>query len=204
MEPVEFKNLKEHIKPNLTFEEKAGLLMAVINHITDPEDETVFDFSNPGDIAFLSSLYGSQALPRWKGEGVKYLIAGNYYYANGLDKTEIRINPVVVLTPNNIDFHLNEWLDDFEETINDEAGFYQSKTEFESNLNYLDDVCGGLIDFRKALEGQEKFSVTINVTAKDLTDALKKAYKEIRMMIEENQRMIEEKGHGSVVVEKED
>lgn len=197
MEIVEFKKLKEHIKPNLTFEEKAELLKAVINHITDPDDETVFDFSNSGDTAFLSSLYGSQTLQRWEGKGVKYMIAGNYYYANELDKTEIRINPVVVLTPNNIDFHLNEWIDDFEETINDEAGFYQSKTELESNLNYLNDVCGGLIDFRKALEGQGKFSVTINVTAKDVTDALKKAYKEIR-------RMIEEKGNGAVVVEKED
>lgn len=196
MEIVEFKKLKEHIKPNLTFEEKAELLKAVINHITDPDDETVFDFSNSGDTAFLSSLYGSQTLQRWEGKGVKYMIAGNYYYANELDKTEIRINPVVVLTPNNIDFHLNEWIDDFEETINDEAGFYQSKTELESNLNYLNDVCGGLIDFQKALEGQGKFSVTINVTAKDVTDALKKAYKEIR-------RMIEEKGNGAVVVEKE-
>ena len=197
MEIVEFKKLKEHIKPNLTFEEKAELLKAVINHITDPDDETVFDFSNSGDTAFLSSLYGSQTLQRWEGKGVKYMIAGNYYYANELDKTEIRINPVVVLTPSNIDFHLNEWIDDFEETINDEAGFYQSKTELESNLNYLNDVCGGLIDFRKALEGQGKFSVTINVTAKDVTDALKKAYKEIR-------GMIEEKGNGAVVVEKED
>lgn len=197
MEIVEFKKLKEHIKPNLTFEEKAELLKAVINHITDPDDETVFDFSNSGDTAFLSSLYGSQTLQRWEGKGVKYMIAGNYYYANELDKTEIRINPVVVLTPSNIDFHLNEWVDDFEETINDETGFYQSKTELESNLNYLNDVCGGLIDFRKALEGQGKFSVTINVTAKDVTDALKKAYKEIR-------RMIEEKGNGAVVVEKED
>lgn len=197
MEIVEFKKLKEHIKPNLTFEEKAELLKAVINHITDPDDETVFDFSNSGDTAFLSSLYGSQTLQRWEGKGVKYMIAGNYYYANELDKTEIRINPVVVLTPSNIDFHLNEWVDDFEETINDEAGFYQSKTELESNLNYLNDVCGGLIDFRKALEGQGKFSVTINVTAKDVTDALKKAYKEIR-------RMIEEKGNGAVVVEKDD
>lgn len=197
MEIVEFKKLKEHIKPNLTFEEKAELLKAVMNHITDPDDETVFDFSNSGDTAFLSSLYGSQALQRWEGKGVKYMIAGNYYYANELDKTEIRITPVVVLTPSNIDFHLNEWIDDFEETINDEAGFYQSKTELESNLNYLNDVCGGLIDFRKALEGQGKFSVTINVTAKDVTDALKKAYKEIR-------RMIEEKGNGAVVVEKED
>lgn len=196
MEIVEFKKLKEHIKPNLTFEEKAELLKAVINHITDPDDETVFDFSNSGDTAFLSSLYGSQTLQRWEGKGVKYMIAGNYYYANELDKTEIRINPVVVLTPNNIDFYLNEWIDDFEETINDEAGFYQSKTELESNLNYLNDVCGGLIDFQKALEGQGKFSVTINVTAKDGTDALKKAYKEIR-------RMIEEKGNGAVVVEKE-
>lgn len=197
MEIVEFKKLKEHIKPNLTFEEKAELLKAVINHITDPDDETVFDFSNSGDTAFLSSLYGSQTLQRWEGKGVKYMIAGNYYYANELDKTEIRINPVVVLTPSNIDFHLNEWVDDFEETINDETGFYQSKTELESNLNYLNDVCGGLIDFRKALEGQGKFSVTINVTAKDVPDALKKAYKEIR-------RMIEEKGNGAVVVEKED
>lgn len=197
MEIVEFKKLKEHIKPNLTFEEKAELLKAVMNHITDPDDETVFDFSNSGDTAFLSSLYGSQTLQRWEGKGVKYMIAGNYYYANELDKTEIRINPVVVLTPSNIDFHLNEWVDDFEETINDETGFYQSKTELESNLNYLNDVCGGLIDFRKALEGQEKFSVTINVTAKDVTDALKKAYKEIR-------RMIEEKGNGAVVVAKED
>lgn len=197
MEIVEFKKLKEHIKPNLTFEEKAELLKAVINHITDPDDETVFDFSNSGDTAFLSSLYGSQTLQRWEGIGVKYMIAGNYYYANELDKTEIRINPVVVLTPSNIDFHLNEWVDDFEETINDETGFYQSKTELESNLNYLNDVCGGLIDFRKALEGQGKFSVTINVTAKDVPDALKKAYKEIR-------RMIEEKGNGAVVVEKED
>lgn len=98
MEIVKFKNLKEHIKPNLTFEEKAGLLKAMINHITDPEEETVVDFSNAGDTAFLSSLYGSQTLNRWKREGVKYMIAGNYYYANELDKTEIRINPVVVLT----------------------------------------------------------------------------------------------------------
>ena len=197
MESVKFKKLKEHIKPNLTFEEKAGLLKAMINHITDPEEETVVDFSNAGDTAFLSSLYGSQSLHRWKREGVKYMIAGNYYYANELDKTEIRINPVVVLTPSNIDFHLNEWIDGFEETINDDAGFYESKSVLESNLNYLDDVCGGLIDFRKALEGQGNFSVTINVTAKDVTDALKKAYKEIG-------RTIEEKGNGAVVVEKVD
>ena len=197
METFEFKKLKEHIKPNLTFEEKAGLLMAVISHITDPEDESVFDLSYSGDTAFLSALYGSQALQRWEEKGVKYMIAGNYYYANELDKTEIRIKPVVVLTPNNIDFYLNEWVDDFEETINDEAGFYESKSVLESNLNYLDDVCGGLIDFRKALVGQGKFSVTITVTAKDATDALKKAYNEI-------ERTIEEKGNGSVVVEKVD
>lgn len=197
MEIVKFKNLKEHIKPNLTFEEKAGLLKAVINHITDPEEETVVDFSNAGDTAFLSELYGSQSLHRWKREGVKYMIAGNYYYANELDKTEIRIHPVVVLTPNNIDFHLNEWVDGFEETINDDAGFYERKSVLESNLNYLDDVCGGLIDFRKALEWQGKFRVSIIVPAKDVTDALKKAYKEIG-------RMIAEKGNGAVVVEKLD
>lgn len=197
MESVKFKKLKEHIKPNLTFEEKVGLLKAMINHITDPEEETVVDFSNAGDTAFLSSLYGSQSLQRWKREGVKYMIAGNYYYANELDKTEIRINPVVVLTPNNIDFHLNEWIDGFEETINDDAGFYESKSVLESNLNYLDDVCGGLIDFRKALEGEGKFSVTINVTAKDVNDALKKAYIEIR-------RTFGNKGNSSVVVEKAD
>lgn len=197
MEIVKFKKLKEHIKPNLTFEEKAGLLKAMINHITDPEEETVVDFSNAGDTAFLSELYGSQSLQRWKREGVKYMIAGNYYYANELDKTEIRIHPVVVLTPSNIDFHLNEWIDGFEETINDDAGFYESKSVLESNLNYLDDVCGGLIDFRKALEGQGNFSVTINVTAKDVTDALKKAYIEIR-------RTIGDKGNSAVVVEKAD
>ena len=197
MESVKFKKLKEHIKPNLTFEEKVGLLKAMINHITDPEEETVVDFSNAGDTAFLSSLYGSQSLQRWKREGVKYMIAGNYYYANELDKTEIRINPVVVLTPNNIDFHLNEWIDGFEETINDDAGFYESKSVLESNLNYLDDVCGGLIDFRKALEGEGKFSVTINVTAKDVNDAMKKAYIEIR-------RTFGNKGNSSVVVEKAD
>lgn len=197
MEIVKFKKLKEHIKPNLTFEEKAGLLKAMINHITDPEEETVVDFSNAGDTAFLSELYGSQSLQRWKREGVKYMIAGNYYYANELDKTEIRIHPVVVLTPSNIDFHLNEWIDGFEETINDDAGFYESKNVLESNLNYLDDVCGGLIDFRKALEEQGKFNVTINVTAKDVNDALKKAYIEIR-------RTIGDKGNSSVVVEKAD
>lgn len=197
MEIVKFKKLKEHIKPNLTFEEKAGLLKAMINHITDPEEETVVDFSNAGDTAFLSELYGSQSLQRWKREGVKYMIAGNYYYANELDKTEIRIHPVVVLTPSNIDFHLNEWIDGFEETINDDAGFYESKSVLESNLNYLDDVCGGLIDFRKALEEQGKFNVTINVTAKDVNDALKKAYIEIR-------RTIGDKGNSAVVVEKAD
>lgn len=197
MEIVKFKKLKEHIKPNLTFEEKAGLLKAMINHITDPEEETVVDFSNAGDTAFLSELYGSQSLQRWKREGVKYMIAGNYYYANELDKTEIRIHPVVVLTPSNIDFHLNEWIDGFEETINDDAGFYESKSVLESNLNYLDDVCGGLIDFRKALEWQGKFNVTINVSAKDVNDALKKAYIEIR-------RTIGDKGNGAVVVEKAD
>lgn len=197
MEIVKFKKLKEHIKPNLTFEEKAGLLKAMINHITDPEEETVVDFSNAGDTAFLSELYGSQSLQRWKREGVKYMIAGNYYYANEFDKTEIRIHPVVVLTPSNIDFHLNEWIDGFEETINDDAGFYESKSVLESNLNYLDDVCGGLIDFRKALEWQGKFNVTINVTAKDVNDALKKAYIEIR-------RTFGNKGNSSVVVEKVD
>lgn len=197
MEIVKFKKLKEHIKPNLTFEEKAGLLKAMINHITDPEEETVVDFSNAGDTAFLSELYGSQSLQRWKREGMKYMIAGNYYYANEFDKTEIRIHPVVVLTPSNIDFHLNEWIDGFEETINDDAGFYESKSVLESNLNYLDDVCGGLIDFRKALEWQGKFNVTINVTAKDVNDALKKAYIEIR-------RTFGNKGNSAVVVEKAD
>lgn len=88
-------------------------------------------------------------------------------------------------------------MDGFEETINDDAGFYESKSVLESNLNYLDDVCGGLIDFRKALEWQGKFNVTINVTAKDVNDALKKAYIEIR-------RTFGNKGNSAVVVEKAD
>ena len=58
-------------------------------------------------------------------------------------------------------------------------------------------MCGGLIDFRKALEWQGKFSVTINVAAKDVNDALKKAYIEIR-------RTFGNKGNSSVVVEKAD
>lgn len=160
------KNLFECTKCLDTLEIKAGLISAILDYIGCGNEERLFDLSVKPDYNDFVDLYGRQTAARIHiTEKVRFVIGGENFYSNPLDKDCCTDHEIIKLTKINagnvVESYLALLQDILEEQIDD--GEWNDYKDCPSKMaDRLDYLFNGCIDFHKALCITQTYRVRVS------------------------------------------
>lgn len=174
------KNLFECTKCLDTLEIKAGLISAILNYIGYYNEERLFDLSVKPEYNDFVDLYGRQTAARTHiTEKVRFVIGGENFYSNPLDKDCCTDHEIIKLTEINagnvVESYLDLLQDKLEQQIED--GEWNDYKDCPSKMaDRLDYIFNGCIDFRKALGITQIYNVWVSfeVDAENAESAIDK------------------------------
>lgn len=179
------KNLFNCTKCLDTLDRKAGLISEILEYIGYDNEERLFNLSVKPDYNDFVDLYGRQTAARIHiTEKVQYVIGGENFYSNPLDKDCCTDREIIKLTNTNagnvVESYLDLLQDNLEEQIVD--GEWNDYMKCPDKMaDRLDYIFNGCIDFYLALGIRKTYGVRmvieLNVQADNQTDAIDKALK---------------------------
>ena len=177
------KNLFECTKCLDTLEIKAGLISAILDYIGYYNEERLFDLSVKPDYNDFVDLYGRQTAARIHiTEKVRFVIGGENFYSNPLDKDCCTDHEIIKLTEINVGNVLESYLDLLQDKLEQqiEDGEWNDYKDCPSKMaDRLDYIFNGCIDFRKTLGITQTYRVRVSfdldVDAENPASAIDKA-----------------------------
>lgn len=179
------KNLFECAKCLDTIDIKAGLISAILDYIGYGNEERVFNLLVKSDYNDFVELYGKQTASRIKAtENVQYVIGGENFYSNPLDKDCCTDHEIIKLTDTNAGNVVGSYLDLLQDKLEQqiEDGEWNDYMECPAKMaDRLEYIFNGCIDFYSALGIRKTYGVRmvieLNVQADNQTDAIDTALK---------------------------
>ena len=104
------KPLKECMTNNMGLVGKCNLIKKILDYLDLGDDEQLYDLENPYCFQMFSKLYGGQSAERLF-HSVRFVIGGNRFYCNPLDRTEKRTLKIRPISRENADTILYEYFD---------------------------------------------------------------------------------------------
>lgn len=164
---MEFKkNLIDCTKNLDTLTIKVGLISAILDYIGYGNEERVFALSVKTDYDDFVELYGKQTAARiLSTEKVHFVIGGNNFYSNPLDKDICTEHEIMKLTDSNINIALYGYLDLLQDNLEQqiEDGEWNDFLGCPKKMaDRLDSLFNGCIDFHKALGTNQTYRVRVS------------------------------------------
>lgn len=177
------KNLFECTKCLDTLEIKAGLISAILDYIGYYNEERLFDLSVKPDYNDFVELYGRQTVVRiYIMEEVRFVIGGENFYSNPLDKDCCTDHEIIKLTEINAGNLVESCLDILQDKLEQqiEDGEWNDYKDCPSKMaDRLEYIFNGCIDFHKALGITQTYRVRVSfdldVDAENAAAAIDKA-----------------------------
>lgn len=160
------KNLFKCTKCLDTLEIKAGLISAILDYLGYYNEERIFDLSVKPEYNDFVDLYGKQTAARIHiTEKVRFVIGGENFYSNPLDKDCCTDHEIIKLTEINagnvVESYLDLLQDILEEQIDD--GEWNDYKDCPSKMaDRLEYIFNGCIDFHKALGITQTYRVRVS------------------------------------------
>ena len=179
------KNLFECTKCLDTLERKVGLISEILAYTGYYNEERLFNLSIKPDYNDFVDLYGRQTAARILiTEKVRFVIGGENFYSNPLDKDCCTDHEIIKLTETNagnvVESYLDLLQDKLEQQIED-GEWNDYKDCPDKMADRLDDIFNRCIDFYKALGITKQYRVQMtfdfNVYAENESAAIDKASK---------------------------
>lgn len=177
------KNLFECTKCLDTLDIKAGLISAILDYTGYYNEERLFNLSVKPDYNDFVELYGKQTASRIKAtENVQYVIGGENFYSNPLDKDCCTYHEIIKLTEINVGDVVENYLDILQDKLEQqiEDGEWNDYKDCPSKMaDRLEYIFNGCIDFHKALGITQTYRIRVSfdldVDAENAESAIDKA-----------------------------
>ena len=177
------KNLFECTKGLDTLDINAGLISAILDYTGKYNEERLFDLSVKPDYNDFVDLYGRQTAARIHiTEKVRFVIGGETFYSNPLDKDCYTDHEIIKLTEINAGNVLQSYLDLLQDILEEQIddGEWNDFLGCPKKMaDRLESLFHGCIDFHKALGITQTYRVRVSfemdVDAENAESAIDKA-----------------------------